>query len=270
MQVNLPGQDGQKRIPRYLYENLDDHFGSAGSRRSAQEIVPFLVDLIKPQSVIDVGCGVGSWLAVFLELGVRDILGVDVGYLDRSLLKISEVFFKTVDLKKPLSIDRSFDLVLCLEVAGYLPEKDVEVFLNSLVGLGPVILFSSAIPFQDLSGFQVNQQWQDYWVKHFQSRNYVAIDCLREKVWDNANVAYWFSQNMLLFVDHNYLESHDPLKREIKDNSMPSLNLVHPHCYLEKCHQLQSQESSRSLRSILSELPPAIVKVVKRKLGLTA
>jgi hypothetical protein len=36
---------------------------SAGSRQSATEIVPLLLDLIAPNSVVDIGCGVGTgWL----------------------------------------------------------------------------------------------------------------------------------------------------------------------------------------------------------------
>jgi ubiquinone/menaquinone biosynthesis C-methylase UbiE len=33
-----------------------------GSRDSAAAVVPIIVNLLKPKSVLDVGCGVGPWL----------------------------------------------------------------------------------------------------------------------------------------------------------------------------------------------------------------
>jgi ribosomal protein L11 methylase PrmA len=51
------------------------------SRRSAREIVPLILTLIQPKSVIDVGCGVGTWLYVFKELGCKEIFGVDGDYV---------------------------------------------------------------------------------------------------------------------------------------------------------------------------------------------
>ena len=38
-----------------------------GSLRSAQAVVPALIDLASPASVLDVGCGVGSWLRAFAD-----------------------------------------------------------------------------------------------------------------------------------------------------------------------------------------------------------
>ncbi len=40
-----------------------------GSLNSAKIIVPIVMDIVKPKSVIDVGCGVGTWLSVFKQLG---------------------------------------------------------------------------------------------------------------------------------------------------------------------------------------------------------
>src|SRR5215211_3499004 len=46
-------------------------------RSSARVIVPLVLELVEPRSVIDVGCGTGEWLSVFEELGVEDVWGVD-------------------------------------------------------------------------------------------------------------------------------------------------------------------------------------------------
>src|SRR5206468_11403485 len=100
----------------------------AGSRQSAEAIVPLVLALIKPQSVIDVGCGLGTWLSVFEEFGVKDVLGIDGDYIDRNMLQIPNERFAAFDLKKPLHIDRRFDLVVSLEVAEHLPEECAKMF----------------------------------------------------------------------------------------------------------------------------------------------
>ena len=38
---------------------------SRGSRTSAAAVVPLVLELIRPTSVVDVGCGIGAWLAEY-------------------------------------------------------------------------------------------------------------------------------------------------------------------------------------------------------------
>jgi ribosomal protein L11 methylase PrmA len=59
-----------------------------GARRSAEVVVPIVVELVQPHSVVDVGCGVGAWLAVFRQNGIEDIVGVDGPHIERQLLEI--------------------------------------------------------------------------------------------------------------------------------------------------------------------------------------
>src|SRR5262245_36846310 len=50
---------------RYLPEFLA--YDQAGSRASAREILPLVIDVVKPRTAIDVGCGVGTWAAELLR-----------------------------------------------------------------------------------------------------------------------------------------------------------------------------------------------------------
>ena len=125
---------------------------------SAKEVVPHILELLRPESVVDVGCGVGSWLAVFREHGIEAFLGVDGAYVDGDLLQIPLEKFLPPDLSKPLQLDRRFDLAVSLEVAEHLPEECAATFVASLVALAPVVAFSAAISHQ--GGHQnVNEQW---------------------------------------------------------------------------------------------------------------
>ena len=203
---------------------------ASGSRRSAEEVVPHVLRLIQPKRVVDVGCGLGAWLAVFQERGVDDIWGVDGDYIDRRALQIPRERFIPCDLKRPLRMDGKFDLVLSLEVAEHLPPQCAETFVNSLVDLGPIILFSAAIPFQGGVN-HVNEQWPEYWARHFQEREYIAIDCIRKNIWMNEKVEWWYAQNMLMFVREDCLEDYPVLKQESENTSSSQLSIVHPCLY---------------------------------------
>ncbi len=99
------------------YDESFFDFITKSSRQSAKEIVPLVLEFFRPQSVVDVGCGTGAWLSVFREQGIRDILGIDGGYVDLSSLLVPEESFQAHDLVRPLKIGRKFDLVVSLEVA---------------------------------------------------------------------------------------------------------------------------------------------------------
>src|SRR5271165_1063667 len=90
--------------------------------RSAREVLKIVKDAhLNPKSVVDVGCGIGTWLKVWSELGAEDILGVDGDYVRQDQLLIPPDRFKAMDLSNPLALKRKFDLVQSLEVAEHLP-----------------------------------------------------------------------------------------------------------------------------------------------------
>jgi hypothetical protein len=119
---------------------------ASGSSASARRIVPMIVNLLRPRSVLDVGCGVGSWLAVFREHGVTDMLGIDGDYVPVERLEIPASAFRSADLSSPVRLDRSFHLVVCLEVAGHLSPEHAGTLVESLCGLGPVVRFPRRSP----------------------------------------------------------------------------------------------------------------------------
>ncbi|MEG5063534.1 glycosyltransferase [Microcoleus sp. B3-A4] len=210
-----------------------DQLIGEGARSSAREIIPLLLDLLQPilpKSVVDVGCGTGSWLAAFHKLGIADCLGIDGDYVDRTLLEIPLNQFKSYDLKQPLQVERKFDLAISLEVGEHLPSTCAENFVNSLTKLAPVILFSAAIPFQ--GGVEhVNEQWPQYWAYYFQQNGFAVIDCLRKKIWNNEKVEPWYAQNILIFVKQEYLSKYPRLVNEYQNTDLNQLAIVHPKIY---------------------------------------
>jgi SAM-dependent methyltransferase len=192
----------------YFYNKLH-----VGSLKSAEIIVPLLINLINPKSVIDIGCGIGSWLSVFQKFGIDDIFGVDGDWVKKEMLLIPPEKFLALDLKKTFSLKRQFDLAISLEVAEHLPPSSAPLFVKSLASTAPVIFFSAAIPFQGGVN-HLNEQWPDYWAHYFKEQGYMAIDCIRKQIWQNNDIDYFYAQNSLLFVKPEQLDIKPILKIE--------------------------------------------------------
>jgi 2-polyprenyl-3-methyl-5-hydroxy-6-metoxy-1,4-benzoquinol methylase len=188
------------------------------------------MEILRPKSVVDVGCGVGSWLAVFKDQGVEDILGIDGQYVDRKRLQVSERYYLGTDLTKAITLSRQYDLVVSLEVAEHLPEECASTFIDSLVRMGPVVLFSAAIPRQG-GTCHINEQWPEYWKRLFKQRDYLVIDCIRKRVWQNRNAKVWYRQNILLYVAKSHLACNSYLSDARQHTDEEQLALVHPELF---------------------------------------
>jgi SAM-dependent methyltransferase len=203
----------------------------SGSHRSADVVVPLVLELLRPSSVVDLGCGTGEWLAVFAANGVDDILGVDGDYVDRGRLAIPPDRFRPHDLAAPLALGRRFDLALSLEVGEHLPEVAAHRLVASLVAAAPLVLFGAAIPDQRGEG-HVNEQWQDWWAGLFGAHGYVAVDAIRRPLWRDDRVSWWYTQNTLLYAAREELAAR-PVLRELYERTAPEqLAIVHPRGYL--------------------------------------
>ena len=104
-----------------------------------------------------------------------------------------------MNLDEKQMINEVYDIAMSLEVAEHIFEKQSVNFMDTLTGLANVILFSAAIPHQGGQG-HVNEQWQSYWVRRFKDYGYECVDIIRDKIWDNDEIWFYYKQNMLMFV----------------------------------------------------------------------
>ncbi|MCP3917049.1 MAG: class I SAM-dependent methyltransferase [bacterium] len=201
-----------------------------GAERSARAIVPLLVELVGPRSVLDVGCGLGAWLSVWREQEGVDVLGVDGGHVPDTERRIPPICFRAHDLARPLELERRFDLALCLEVAEHLEAEAGDRLVESLTTASDVVYFSAAIPFQGGAGHR-NERWPSYWAERFVARGFTPVDAIRPRVWDDPDVVWWYAQNGLVFVRDSALESNAVLRGEAEATPRRPLDVVHPRAY---------------------------------------
>lgn len=222
---------------------------------SPRIIVPIVISLVRPKSVVDVGCGVGYWLSEFRRLGVERVLGLDGPHIAPDWLVIPKPLFRSVDLSKNLRIEEQFDLAVCLEVAEHLPGASAAILVESLVRLAPVVLFSCAIPMQ--GGTQhINEQWPEYWRALFREHGYQMLDLIRPAVWKNPDVKFWYRQNTFLFVTEALVASN-PIFLEAAQ-AADDLLLVRTSILREMV----------GLRSMLKAIPRSVWQLIARHVGL--
>jgi len=223
-----------------------------GSLASARTIVPLVCELFSPHTVVDVGCGLGTWLSIFKQHGVHRVTGIDGDYVSRKRLLIAEEEFISADVTKPLSIGNKFDLAVSLEVAEHIPIEHAPRFASDLCQLAPLILFSAAPPGQGGSD-HINEQWPSYWECLFKRNSYTMFDPIRKRVWGNENVCFWYRQNIFMFVDDNLLARSKDVQTIVSANQCADLLMVHPKVF---------DAALGGIRPCLRRL----VELVKRKL----
>ena len=228
---------------RRFYENH-----AAGSTFSAETVVPIIIERFSPSSVVDVGCGTGIWLKVFRDLGVEEIRGYDGVWVNPDALVVPRDCFVGVDLGSANVLAGRFDVALSLEVAEHLAADSADQYVAKLVGLSNVVVFSAAIPGQGGRG-HVNEQWQSYWARKFAHHGYVALDLIRPRIWSIRGVAWWYKQNMFVYVN-----TAEPPVADL----MP-IDTVHPDCFTERVMR-------PSFRAVLQALPAALVRAVRSRL----
>lgn len=225
-----------------VLQDLDYEAWLAGSTESADAAVPLIMGSIAPQSVVDLGCGLGAWLAVFKAHGVETVLGYDGPWVDRSQLLVAPPEFRGADLRDPLAVERRFDLAICLETAHMLEPAHAAPLVATLKALAPVVCFSAGIPGQG-GKMHRNEQWPAYWAGLFAEQGYVASDPFRLVLWELPHVKWWFAQNLLCYVDSATLE-HLPILAQARCGDAP-LPLVHPGCLQHVLGELETPRSRR-------------------------
>jgi trans-aconitate methyltransferase len=227
---------------------------SIGSARAILAVVNMLVS---PKSVVDVGCGIGTWLKVWRDLGVENIVGIDGDYVNRRNLLIPAERFTPMNLAAPVKVEGAYDLVQSLEVGEHLPEQSSEAFVAFLCSLGPIVLFSAALPYQGGTD-HINEQWPDFWAELFKKQGYVTVDAIRDRVWTNPDVAYYYAQNALLFVKAEVLDSLHPIIRQSVVSSLGTLSRVHPRRWL------QTHENPPRLEQVVRAFPESVADFAAR------
>mgnify|MGYP003119705430 CR=1 FL=1 len=182
----------------FFIDNQDEQFRFGGF------IIPKLNDLLKPKTVVDIGCAGGGQIELWRNLEV-DARGVEGSpNIDEIVSTVAKEFILSHDLRDKLEspIIDNVDLIQSYEVAEHIEHKFSEVFVENMTIHNPKKVIITAAPVGQAGTHHVNCQNKDYWVERFEKNGY-NIDNETEEIvrsWGNPpNCAPWFLPNLMVY-----------------------------------------------------------------------
>jgi SAM-dependent methyltransferase len=152
-----------------------------------------VMELYRPGSVLDLGCGTGQSLDYFVDRGV-DVVGVEGSALAISRARHPERM-RQWNLNRELDLGRKFDMIWCTEVVEHIHPKYVHNLMKSFSNHSDRVVMSAARPGQTGEG-HFNEQPPEYWIRLFEGYGFrhdaPATETFR-------GIDELFSDNMLVF-----------------------------------------------------------------------
>jgi SAM-dependent methyltransferase len=169
---------------------------------SAGPIADTIARELRPENVLDVGCGTGALLVALRDRGVRGT-GLEYSAAGLAYCRARSLEVQQFDLETEQSppIAPHYDVVVSMEVAEHLPERLADPLVDLIGGRGSTIVFSAAVPGQG-GVDHVNEQPHAYWIAKFAARglHYDEPGSLRwREAWKAQGVAWFYHSNLMLF-----------------------------------------------------------------------
>ena len=119
----------------HIYKDSFFNYIDISSSRSAKNFIHDVTLPLQVNSILDIGCGRGAWIAEWHKNG-KSVFGVDGDYVNVENLLVEKEFFKHQDISESFDLNKKFDMVQCLEVAEHLQEADADTLVeNSSYGV---------------------------------------------------------------------------------------------------------------------------------------
>jgi SAM-dependent methyltransferase len=161
------------------------------------DIPPFryISEKYLPDSVCDVGCGIGAYLKLFQSLGATHIFGIDAIPADTTVLHETE--YAVHDLSGTFRLGRKFDLVVCVEVAEHIKDNHAERLLSDIDShASEIIIFSAAEPGQPGNG-HINCRPIIDWLQRWRSLGW-GPDLGDSLAMRSLATLSWFRRNLVV------------------------------------------------------------------------
>lgn len=152
--------------PATIYREAFYHDGGFHkTEHSAAVISAWAMQDLAPRSLLDLGSGAGYYLRAFQARGV-EVVGLEAS--ESGIAASGDgVVALAFDLRRPVNFSRSFDLVMCVEVAEHIPGRYSRRLVESISrNAGRFILFTAAPPGTPGSD-HINCRPAPYWMALF-------------------------------------------------------------------------------------------------------
>lgn len=237
------------------FHNSDVH-----NLEAPKEIVPVIYEMFKPKSVVDVGCGLGTFMKVFSDFGVSEITGFDGEWVNEEKLHVPKEKIKIIDLENENWAKGWFELAVCLEVAEHLNPTMEKEFIRNLTSLSDVIIFSAALLGQGGQN-HINEKPLKHWIRIFNEFGYHFFDVFRNQFWESEKINWWYKQNLFLVLkrDSKWFDFYNKYPKDFK-----IMSFVHPDCLKQNFEY--NQRLKREYEKLLKIKSFDIRFIIKHKL----
>jgi len=137
-----------------------------------------IVNTLHPKSIIDLGCGTGSYLEGVLTAGCKDLCGIELLYdnaKDYFVKNVADIIQQN-DVTTDLNLNRTFDCVMSFEVGEHIEPSGTENFINNLTTLsGQYIVLTAAPPGQRGTG-HINLRPKEFWKDAIKAKGFEFQD----------------------------------------------------------------------------------------------
>lgn len=195
-------QTEQTKFDLSLYNDEFFEWHVKHVHESSVRCMEWYCDNYEPKSVLDLGCGIGSYLLGALNKGSL-VCGIEISpeakkYTDKKVAGKINYHDATYD---DIRFHLKFDCVICLETAEHIePDKSRQLILNICDNSGKRILFSAAPPGQDGTG-HINCQPKEYWIDLFAKYGRTPLESTTEHIaanWKKLGAPDYIVKNLIV------------------------------------------------------------------------
>ena len=155
-------------------------------------------------SMIDLGCGIGSFLEGALDCGLTHIAGLEINYeaaKDYMPYRIVPYIFNK-DITDPIDMGK-FDCTWSFEAAEHIKPEGTEQFIRNLTAAERYVVLTAAPPGQAGRG-HINCRPKQFWIDSIEARGfeYLKKDVEKTiKIWNRwkTKVSEWVKINLMIF-----------------------------------------------------------------------
>lgn len=163
-----------------------------------------ITNFMHPTSVLDLGCGVGSYLEGMYLSGMRGLKGIEYNYdiAEKYIPSYMKPFIEKGDITKPLNINvKDYDIVMSVEAAEHIQPEGTEQFIANLAMARSCIVLTAAPPGQGGTG-HINLRSKEFWIEAIESRGFThymfGVRDMLAKI-DSLPCPKYIKRNLMIF-----------------------------------------------------------------------
>lgn len=186
----------------------------------------YIFDKYSPDSVLDLGCGLGGYIQKFNEWGTPHVFGID-GFKETKYFLCDGNYLQH-DLAESIDLEKTYDIVICVEVAEHIHEKYADQLISNILRhAGKMVIFSAARPGQPGNN-HINCKPTSSWLNKWERLGWYA-DPFDSLAFRSLSTYYWFRRNPVILkpaltLNKSMIESSDSLDYSYEASNIQWIN----------------------------------------------